>query len=662
MRGAHEARRSRPVVTSPLHCLLRALAIAIAVGVWTVPGWAGTDWLPIPKEDLEMKEFTPIPGTHAVVLYRKQERDDYEGWLKEYVRIKILDEEGKAAANVETTAYNDSMRLTDLQARTIEPDGNIVQFQGQAADKLLAKYKGEKLTQKTFALPDVRVGSIIEYRYTIKWSADVVYDSEWQVAEYVPTRQVDFSLRPAKIPGYGLTWMYYLIPAEDQPKINNGLITSTMHNIPGMEKEDYMPPDSVVRARVEFVYRTYNPTNPDEYWKTEATGWTKRTNDYLGKKKQVESEVGTITQGATSPEEKLQKIYTRVQAMRNLSYERERSEKEEQKEKLKPNSNVDDALKHGYGWDNELTRVFVALARAAGFDATIIRVTDRDYYFHNKALPNFRWYTDELALVTVNGKELFLSPGTPFCPYGLVPWEDAGSYGLVLNKDNAVWKQTPEPLPNEAVRRRIADLELDADGDVKGDLSATFESRDALQLRLAERDHDDAQRRKDLEERIKDWLPTGATVKLKKVDDWNVASQQFVVTAEVTIPGIATATGKRLMVPVSIFTGSDDHPFKHMKRVNPIYFRNPYQNFDVVTVKVPEGLQVESIPQAKTVPTAFAGFVQTVSKEANAFKVDRQMAMKEYIFPTKDYSDLRQFFDTMKSAGSEQVVLRAASK
>jgi len=109
-----------------------------------------------------MKDFTPIPGTHAVILYRKVERDDKAGWQKEYVRIKVLDEQGKSAANVETTAYAGGMKLVDLQARTIEPDGNIVPFTGQASDKLLMKHKNARLIRKTFALPDARVGSIID--------------------------------------------------------------------------------------------------------------------------------------------------------------------------------------------------------------------------------------------------------------------------------------------------------------------------------------------------------------------------------------------------------------------------------------------------------------------------------------------------------------------
>jgi len=663
MRGAQGAGRYHTSLTIWLRLLFRTLSIATAVLLCSSAGWASADWLPVPKEDMAMKEFTPIPGTHAVILYRKLERDDYEGWEREYVRIKILDEEGKVAGNIETTAYPDAMRLTNLEARTVEPDGSIVPFQGQPADKLLAKYKGVHWNRKTFAMPDVRVGSIIEYRYTIKWSPDWVYDSEWQVAAYVPTRDADFSLRFANERGVGgITWMYVRIPQDHQPKNVNGVIMLSMHNIPGVEKEDYMPPEEEVRPSVMFTYRDFNPTNADDYWKRESTDWTKRTEEFMGKKKEVQSQVAALTQGVNSPEEKLQKIYAKVQGLEDLTYERERSEKEQQKEKLKPNTNVDDVLKHGYGYFNELSRTYAAMARAAGFDATVIRVADRDYYFHSKDLPNFKRYTDGLAIVKLNGKEIFLAPGTPYCPYGLLPWEDTATYGVVLNKDNAVWEKTPDPLPNEAIRERKAQLEMDSDGDLKGDLAVTYQGRDALRERLAEREHDDAQRRKDLEDKIKDWLPTGATVKLKTVDNWTATSNQFVVTAEVTIPGAATATGKRMMLPVSIFPGSDSHPFQHMKRVNPVYFRNPYQEFDLVTVKVPAELQVESLPQEKTVPSPFAGFVQKVSKDGNAFTVDRQMAMKMYFFPTDEYADLRTFLDTVKSAGGEQVVLRAAKK
>jgi len=53
-----------------------------------------------------------------------------------------------------------------VRARTIKPDGSSVNFEGKVLDKTIVKGRGVKYHAKTFTLPDVQVGGIIEYYYT----------------------------------------------------------------------------------------------------------------------------------------------------------------------------------------------------------------------------------------------------------------------------------------------------------------------------------------------------------------------------------------------------------------------------------------------------------------------------------------------------------------
>ena len=67
----------------------------------------------------------------------------------------------------------------NLRARTIRPNGSIVEFAGQSFDKELVKARGHKYLAKTLTLPEVQVGSIIEYSYTINFPASLIFDSHW---------------------------------------------------------------------------------------------------------------------------------------------------------------------------------------------------------------------------------------------------------------------------------------------------------------------------------------------------------------------------------------------------------------------------------------------------------------------------------------------------
>ncbi len=641
--------------------------VFVSLLIVSLPAIAGDDWLPIAKEDLAMKDYSPAPGQHAVILYRKVDRNDKEAWEKNYVRIKILDEEGKKYANVETESFSKQYKLDGLQARTIKPDGTVVPFNGKVFDKLVAKYKNYSVYAKSFTLPDVQPGSIIEYRYIFHWDkSEYLFDSSWILSQELPTRDGEFSLTAyssssSYANNYRLSWVTFA-PPKYQPVNEKGVVTLKVHEFPPLEKEEFTPPLREMQQRVDFTYSEESANSVDEFWNKYAPKWSAGVESFMDRKGAAKNEVAALSSPSDSPEVKLKKLYGRVQKIRNLTYERSKTEKEEKVEKLKDNNNIEDVLKHGYGYHNQLNRTFVALARAAGFPATIIKVSERDEQFPHKEVWTAERFNTEIAVVTVEGVQRYLDPGVPFCPFGLLSWEDTGVMGLMLNKEKAVWGETPQPVSDDSVDRRIANMVLDRDGNLTGEVQLSFEGREALRRRLNAREDDEAERKKDLEKIIKDMAGSGATVELGTIDDWNAATWKFVVNAKVTLPGFAASTGKRVMLPVLIFPGADNHPFTHARRVNPVYFRSPYKEIDEIKIKVPEGLQIESLPQSRTIPGGFGEVVLTAKKDGDSITVVRETIVNGYFFRPEYYPNVRDFFDKVKSVGGEQAVLRAATK
>jgi len=99
------------------------------------------------------------------LLYRQVDRDDNAPDEIIYARIKILTEEGRKYGDVEIPYNKSTESVRGIQARTIRPDGSVVNFEGTMFEKPLVRGRGIKLLAKTFTLPEVQVGSIIEYRY-----------------------------------------------------------------------------------------------------------------------------------------------------------------------------------------------------------------------------------------------------------------------------------------------------------------------------------------------------------------------------------------------------------------------------------------------------------------------------------------------------------------
>src|ERR1700727_3143114 len=139
-----------------------------------------------------------------------------------------------------------------------------------------------------------------------------------------------------------------------------------------------MPPENEMKARVDFIYSEDNfEKDATVYWKKRGKKLDGQLESFVGKRKAMEQAVGEIVAAGDSPEGKLQKIYARVQQLRNTSFEEEKTEQEQQRAKEKPAANVEELWKKGYGNGIDITWLFLALARAAGFEASGMWVADR---------------------------------------------------------------------------------------------------------------------------------------------------------------------------------------------------------------------------------------------------------------------------------------------
>jgi hypothetical protein len=166
---------------------------------------AGVGFQPISPEELKMTSEPLAPGAPAVILYREVDRDDNGQTTHEndYIRIKILTEEGRNYGNVEIPFYTESEDIVNVRARTVHSDGSIAEFDGKVFEKSLAKGRGSRFTAKSFTLPDVQVGSVIEYYFTHDFKQDQVYEhkvllygSQWILSSDLFTKSARFSLKP----------------------------------------------------------------------------------------------------------------------------------------------------------------------------------------------------------------------------------------------------------------------------------------------------------------------------------------------------------------------------------------------------------------------------------------------------------------------------------
>ena len=621
---------------------------------------AADEWLPISPEELKMTSVPEAPGAQAIYLYRQVDRNDQESHEYNYVRIKILTEEGRKNADVEIPFFKESGDIRGIKARTIRPDGSVANFDGKVYEKTVVKVKGLRYLAKTFTLPDVQVGSIIEYHYTTTWDQYIYFrESVWILSDELFTRSAKFSLK--SLSGYAMRWSWPrglptgTVPPED----DHGTIRLETKNIPAFQAEDFMPPPNELKFRVEFIYTQENDEKePDKFWKKEGKKLNDQVESFVGKRKAMEQAVAQIVSANDSPEAKLKKIYARVQQIRNLSYEAEKTEQEAKRAKQKDTNNVEDVWKHGYADGRQIDWLFLGLVRAAGVEGYPVLVSRRSNYFFNPSLMNPNQLNDNVVLVKLNGKDVYCDPGTAFTPFGLLPWSETAVKGLRLDKDGGSWVMTT--LPDSSVSRieRKANLKLRDDGTLEGKLTIVFAGLESLYRRLDERNEDEASRKKYLEDTVKEYVPSGIEVELTNKPDWGSSADKLVAEYDLKVPGWVSGAGHRVLLPVGFFSATEKHLFDHADRTHPVYFEFPFQKFDEVTIELPLGWQVSSLPPAKIQDARAIKYTLKADESKGTLHVTRALDVDILLVDTKLYPTLRSFFQIVRTSDEQQIVLQ----
>ena len=631
-----------------------------AAAVWRADTVSGDEWKPISPEELKITSVPEAPGAPAVILYREVNRDDGRTAHEDnYVRIKILTDEGRKYANVEIPFLKDSGNVQGVKARSVRQDGSIVPFDGRVVEQTIIKAKGLKYLAKTFTLPDVQTGSIIEYHYTVDFKEGYVYDSKWVLSDELFTRYAKFSLKAN--PDFALRWSWPLgLPTGTQPpKDENGKIGMEAHNIPAFLVEDYMPPETTLKYRVDFIYSDGMPEkDPAKFWKDYAKKQNGKVEDFVNKKKAMEQAVSQTVASGDTADVKLQKIYARVQQIRNPGYEREKTEQELKREKQKEANNVEDVWKLGYADGREITWLFLGMARAAGFEASPVLFSRRNATFFNTAVMNPRELDDNAVQLNLNGKEMYFDPGTAFTPYGMLPWWETMAPGLKLSKEGGTWVQAPLTESRETRVERKAGLRLDNEGTLQGKLTITYWGSEAQTLRMEERNEDDTSRKRLLEDMVKEMVPVGIDVELANQPDWKSSSPTMVAEYTLKIAGWVSGAGKRALLPVGLFSAPEKGVFENAGRTHPAYFHYPYQKVDDITIDLPLGWKLGSLAKPLDQDAKAAAYVMKAEDRAGSLHLTRLLRSDLAMVPKESYPALRAFFQLVRTGDEEQVVLQ----
>ncbi len=646
---------------------------------------------PVTQEDLAMTDLPELPGAPAVCLFYERIDDREKSERSVFKRIKILTPAGRDFANLEIPYYAFLDEVKDIKVKVYSPDGSSREVKPEILEKIASKLGESEYRIKTLAIPDISPGKIIDYEYKIKPKennpfvyilGDLImirinillmnltmpdlYSSlgvSWDLQDSIYIRKARFEFVPDRFIGiarkdkYNLAWVANKL-REVKPVIDDKGLKLELTDIPPFEKEEFMPPESIEKISFKVYYVEPSIKNSQAYWEKSTEVWKKNYEEFMSGGKSLNKEIQALIGSETDLETKLKRIYERVQNIKNLDFVQEMSEKE--RKNIKVNDNVIDVLKRNYGYKNQIARTFAALARAAGYEVYLVRVVSRDEKFFNANLPLFYGQFDsEMVMIKMGNRFRAFDPGLPDCPYGVVYWPKTGTAAVTFENEQLKFFTTPSLSADDSTCRRLAQLRLDGRGNLSGTIRVEYTGQEALSRKFDNREKDEIKIKEILEEELLKKLPEGSQVNLKNLQGLKERSAELTAEFEATVAGVVHQSGNQLLLPVYALTNSRQYPFRSAFRKYPIYFNYPYTEIDEIKIELPEGYEVETLPEARSRDSERAGFsLKAQLAESGQLLIERKSAIKKNLFPVSDYIHLKEFFDFVQTRDEQQIILR----
>src|SRR5690348_12762693 len=303
----------------PLCYLLIAVGVCLlALSVPIPAAAAGEDWKPVEQAELALKSPMVDKEADAEGLFWEVKIDDNpDGNLifNHYLRVKVFTDRGRESQSKIDLPYGKlnggEIKIEDIAARTIKPDGSIVELNKKDIfERTIVKASGLKVKAKSFAMPAVEPGCIIEYRWReVRVRQDAHY-LRLQFQRDIPVQRVEYQVKP--YPYENLSFQSIMLHGRTTPwtKAKNGFYSTVMTDVPAMPDEARMPPEDQVKMWMLVFYASGDGRpDPQKYWINYAKDVYERTKSFIKPNDEVKKLSASLIADAKTDDEKLWKLF-----------------------------------------------------------------------------------------------------------------------------------------------------------------------------------------------------------------------------------------------------------------------------------------------------------------------------------------------------------------
>ncbi len=618
-------------------------------------------------EELSETVHPKDPTANAAVLFRNynvryhyQKGSGFVQIVEVHERIKIYNKEGFDWATKKVKLYNKtnstSESLGSLKAHTYNlVDGQIVENKLDRGE-IFEEQANEFWKFESFTMPNIKEGSVLEYRYDITSPFIQIDDIDLQYTIPINVEEVSVSTpeffvynkmlnpRAKYIPKLNISKQSKTVPITYFENIIN--IAET--DVPALIDEPMV--DNIYNYQAKLIMELSMTRFPDSPIETYTTDWEKVTKTIyensnfgaqLDKNGYYEAELAEALAGVTEPNQKMEKVYDFV------------------KSKVKWNNyygvysnyGLRKAYKDGTGNSADINLMLISMLRHAGLNANPVLVSTK-----NNGIPLFptrQGFNYVVGAVEVGGKYTLLDATEEFGTLNILPLRAMNWQGRLIKKDGVSdWM----PLtPNFSSRDIIAlNATITSDFSVEGDVKNQLNNHYALRHRNSFANVNTDEYRKELEKNKGE-----IEVNNLEIKDIKISNKPVMISYSYKCTDRIEEIGDKLYLSPMLFLANQDNPFKDETREYPIDLNHPFSDKYIINLTLPEGYKVSALPQNERFKfnDQTGDYTYLIKDMGKSIQLTVDFNFNSPLILAGEYKDFKNFYNLIINKQEEKVVL-----
>lgn len=643
---------------------LLVLSASIIFAQKEIPSYGKID-----KADLQLKEceFDKDAEAYKLLSYSDVHYDivgdDIEIITDERTRIKILKDKGLDEANIKVRFYSKA-RYEDIKnisgvTYNLDDAGNVITTKLDNSSIYVKKINNQ-FSEVTFTMPDVKVGSVFEYKLTdVKKSLGNVDD--WYFQDDIPTR---FSMYRILIPNIfrfiNQVLAYQNVDQKSEVINSNiyyhgGLVsdraeekTYSLKNVPALRGEPFMGAEKDYLQRVvsQLQRIVYNDGQVEEV----MSSWPKLTDQLLDDEdfglqlkknlphtKSLDDSLKNI-QGDYN---KMIAIYNYVRANMNWN----------NSEHIYSSQGVKTAWDKKSGSNAEINFILIDLLRDAGIKAFPLLVSTKDNGTVNTIYPFLDQFNCTMTCVLIGDHKYFLNAADKYNPSNLIPYDVLDNEGFIVDKEYGGWMTLSDPKDRwKNVVWYSAQITPDAQMEGKATIySYGYSKNPRVKKWKEEKSSFEDYFTKDL---------TGLKVKNIELKYEDVDTMPLQQKLDFTLP--VNASGDFKYFTLNLFQGLEKNPFIADERKTDIDFNYPQSYTLIGKVDLPDEYEFDDLPKSikMIMPDSSITLQRLIQRDNNEINFRITLDFERSVYSANSYPDFQEFYKKLFSTLNEQIVIK----